>query len=134
MADKKAYIYTCGKDAALDAEFQNGTLYGKVKLGPGVIFWKKGLRWYALPLDQVQRAYRQVEFVYGKMCCGRASFDIQRLILVLHNGTSLELVIGDNQIGDQTKRQAEALFQSLKDAHPELEYGKETGDPVQTAG
>lgn len=120
----KAYLYTRGQDASLDAEFQNAAAYGKVKLGPSAIFWKKGLRWYSLPLTQVRRAYRQVEFVSGKLCCGRASFDIQRLILVLHSGASLELVIGDNQIGDQVKRQAEALLQSLKDTHPELEYGK----------
>ncbi len=125
-ADQKAYIYTRNEDAALDAQFQNAARYGKVKLGTGVIFWKKGLRWYALPLAQVRRVYRQVEHVYGKMCCGGASFDIQRLILELHDGTSLTLVIGDNEIGDQMKRDAEALFQSLKDTHPELEYGKES--------
>lgn len=122
--DQKANIYTRGKDAALDAEFQSGTLYGKVKLASDMIFWKKGLRWFCLPLDQVQRAYRQVERVYGKMCCGGASFDIQRLVLVLRDGTTLTVVIGDNEIGDQMKRQAEGLFQSLQGSHPELTFGK----------
>ena len=121
----KQYAYLRGKDAALDASFNSGKLYGKVKLGDSAVFWKSGLRWCAVPLSRVRRAYRQVEPVYGKLCCGTAGFDIHRLILILTDGQTLELHIGDNELGDQVKLQAQRLFQALQDAHPEIQYGKE---------
>lgn len=124
MKNWKEYLYHRGADAAMDAEFDSAASYGKVKLGETVIFWRAGLRWCAVPLSRVQRIYRQVELVHGKLCCGGASFDIQRLILVLDDSQTLELVVGDNEIGDQVKRAAENLFGALQRAHPELQYGK----------
>ena len=121
----KEWIYTRGKSPQLDADFEAAVFYGKTKLGTNHIFWKSGLRWYAVPLSRVRRAYRQVEYVIGRLCCGGSSFDIQRLILVLEDSTSLTLVIGDNQIGDHMKRQAEALFLALQSAHPHIQYEKE---------
>lgn len=123
-ANLKAYTYLKGKDTALDEAFSAAVSYEKVKLGKDVLFWKSGLRWFAVPIERVQRAYRQVELVQGRLCCGRASFDIHRLILVLTDGTELAIHIGDNEIGDQVKKKAENLFRSLKDTHPELQYGK----------
>ena len=122
MKNPKELTYTRGKNAALDTQFENAVPYGKVKLAPDHIFWKSGLRWYAVPLSRVCRAYRQVEYVIGRLCCGGSNFDIQRLVLVLDDETSLELVIGDNQIGDHMKRQSEALFQALQNAHPHIRY------------
>ncbi len=124
MKNPKELTYTRGKNPQLDTEFEVAVPYGKVKLTPDRIFWKAGLRWFAVPLSRVRQAYRQVEYVYGKLCCGGSNFDIQRLVLVLDDETSLELIIGDNQIGDHIKHQAEALFLALQDAHPELKYGK----------
>ena len=125
MKTPKEFTYTRGKSSQLDADFEAAVSYGKTKLGTNHIFWKAGLRWYAVPLSRVRRAYRQVEYVYGKLCCGGSSFDIQRLMLMLEDGTSLTLVIGDNQIGDHIKRQAEALFLALQSAHPHIQYEKE---------
>lgn len=118
------FIYTRGKDEALDEAFQWGTPYGKVKLGENELFWKAGLRWYVVPMNRVRRAYRRVEFVQGKLCCGRASYDIQSLVLELDDGTSREILIGDNEIGDAMKHKAEALLASLQAAHPNVQYGK----------
>lgn len=115
----KPYIYVKGADAALDAEFTAASSYSKVKPGQTALFWKSGLRWYAIPLTQVQRIFRRVEPVYGKLCCGGQSFIIEWLVLILQDGS--ELVI---HIGDDVKKQAEALLLALKDTHPELQYGK----------
>lgn len=72
----------------------------------------------------MRRAYRRVEIVNGRLCCGGASFDIQSLVLVLDDGSSREIVIGDNEIGDSLKRKAERLLRDMQEAHPELQYGK----------
>lgn len=119
MKNLKQYIYTKGKDPALDAQFEEAKAYSKVKPGTTHLFWRNGLRRYAMPLDQVQRIYRRVEPVYGKLCCGGKSFIIEWLVLVLRDGSETVL-----HIGDDVKKDAEALLQALKEAHPELQYGK----------
>lgn len=119
MIDLKEYQYHKGSDAMMDAAFASAVSYGKVKLETNIIFWKVALRWFYLPLSRVQRAYRRVEEVNAKMCCGRANFDIQKLMLQLDEGTTLELYIGENE-----RDVAGRLFQALKEAHPELQYGK----------
>ncbi|MEE0109579.1 MAG: hypothetical protein UEP57_01645 [Oscillospiraceae bacterium] len=115
----KQYLYSKGTDAALDAEFASAEAYGRVKPGKSAIFWKSGLRWYVISLDSVQRIFRRVEPVYGKLCCGRKTFIIERLVLILKDGTEVELYIGDD-----LERQAKALLESLKSAHPGIAYGK----------
>lgn len=116
--DLKKYIYHHGKDTVLDAEYDNSVAYGKVKLGKDVIFWKAGLRWFYMPLSKVQRIFRRVEEVNAKICCGRASFHMEKLVLV-SDGEELELYIGEN-MGDRARE----LLQTLQEAHPELAYGK----------
>lgn len=115
----KQYAYTKGADAVLDAEFKAAKAYGSVKTGETVIFWKSGLRWCAIPVQQLQRIYRRVEPVYGKLCCGGRSYLIERLVLVLHSGEELVL-----RIGDDAKKEAEALFAHLQERHPHIQYGK----------
>lgn len=117
----KAYQFPKGQNPALDAEFSGAALYSKVKPGTQHLFWKSGLRWYVIPYTQVQRIFRRVEPVYGKLCCGGRSFLIEWLVLVLHSGE--ELVI---HIGDDVQRQAEQLLQHLKDTLPQLQFGKES--------
>lgn len=117
--DVKKYTYHNGKDKDLDIAFAGAVPYGKIKLSEHVIFWKVTLRWFGVPFTDIQRVYRRVEEVNAKMCCGRANFDIQKLMLVLKDGSTLELLIGDND-----RYQAQNLFQAVKEAHPELEYGK----------
>ena len=119
MKDLKQYLYTKGNDGAMDAEFAGTKAYSKVRPGRTHLFWRSGLRRYAMPVNNVQRIYRRVEPVYGKLCCGGKSFIIEWLVLVLHDGS--ELVI---HIGDQVKKQAEDLLLALQELHPQVKYGK----------
>lgn len=119
MTDLKHYVYTKGTDAAMDAEYENTKAYSKVRPGQRNLFWRNGLRRYAMPLNNVRRIYRRVEPVYGRLCCGGRNFIIEWLVLVLHDGS--EMVI---HIGDDVKQQAEELLLALQDMHPQLRYGK----------
>ena len=118
MAEKQMR-YTKGNDAALDQEFQSAVPYSKVKLGKTTLFWRFGLRWYQIPLNQVQRIFRRVEPVYGKLCCGGNSFIMEKLVLILKDGTELELYIGDDM-----EKKAAALLDFLKEGHSEIAFGK----------
>ena len=105
----KPYVYKKGGDPALDQDFAAGKDYGWVRPGQTAVFWKNGLRWYAVPLTQVQRIFRRVEPVYGKLCCGGNSFIMEKLVLILKNGTELELYIGDD-----IEKKAAALLEFLQ--------------------
>ena len=119
MGELKNYLYTRGVDAELDLEFKQGISKGQVKLGESAIFWRKGLRWYVVGTDQVERAYRRVEEVNSRVCCGSICFPIQKLELLLKDGTRLSL-----QISEGEEKLAESLYKLLKEKHPQLQYGK----------
>lgn len=115
----KEQIYKKNEVPGLDTEFAAASAFGKVRMGTDYIFWKKGFRWYFLDLKNVQRAFRRVEAVDAKMCCGNVNFDIQKLVFILKDGTELELMIGDAM-----PREAEKLYQTLQKQKPGLLYGK----------
>ena len=119
MNEFTPYLYTKGTDAALDAQLAAAQKFGKVRVGADTVFWRSGLRLYAFPLSRVQRIFRRVIPVFGKLCCGGRNFDIERLVLVLTDGTEVDI-----HVGDDVRREAEQLLKALQDAHPELEYGK----------
>lgn len=118
-ANIKQYLYTKGIDEGLDQQFLDADLYCRIKPGITALFWRVGFRWYTISLAHVQRIFRRVENVYGRLCCGGRNFQIERLVLILLDGTELELYIGDD-----VKTQAEALLQALKNSHPQIQYGK----------
>lgn len=115
----QAYRYHKNQDSREDQEFEQAAAYGKVKLGSSLIFWKKGLVWYRVKLEDVERAYRRIEEVNAKMCCGRINLDIQKLMLVKKDQTLLELPIGDG-----LEKEAKALYEALKEKQPQISYGK----------
>ncbi len=115
----KQYVFSKGADSALDEDFAGAKSFGKVKVGERAVFWKSGLRWYIMPVENIRRIFRRVEPVYGKLCCGGRSYLIERLVLVLKN--SEELVL---HIGDDVQKEAEALLIVLQEQHPDLQYGK----------
>ena len=115
----KQFVYSKGTNPVLDAEFAEAKAYGNVRLGETVIFWKSGFRWCIVSVANLQRIFRRVEPVYGKLCCGGRSYLIERLVLVLHNGEELVL-----RIGDDVQKEAEALFARLQELHPQIQYGK----------
>lgn len=113
------YSYEYGSNKEADSEFDEASVFGKVKMGQRYIFWKRGLRWSFVEIAKVQRAYRRIEAVKSKMCCGNVNFDIQKLVLLLKDGACLELLIGEG-----TPKEAEALYRKLSSENPQIQYGK----------
>ena len=116
---EKNYTYKKQQNELLDQEFQNADQYGKVKQADQVIFWKKGFRWSCVEISEIKRAFRRIEAVDAKMCCGNVNFDIQKLVLILKDDTELELLIGEG-----TLREAENLFEKLKARNTDIQFGK----------
>ena len=124
----KPYVYKKGTNPALDEEFAAASDYGWVRPGQTAVFWRNGLRWYAVALSEVQRIFRRVVPVYGKLCCGGHSFIMERLVLILKDGTELDLYIGDDM-----EPKAAALLEFLKEGHPEIVFGKPAAVPPDNA-
>ncbi|MGM9585219.1 MAG: hypothetical protein ACI3V1_06700 [Faecousia sp.] len=115
----KPYVYKKGENPALDEEFSGAEDYGQIRPGKTAVFWRSALRWHVVSLSEVQRIFRRVVPVYGKLCCGGHSFIMERLVLILKDGTELDLYIGDDM-----EPKAAALLKTLQDAHPEILFGK----------
>lgn len=115
----KPYVFKKGMNPALDAQFSAAVDYGWVKPGQTAVFWKTGLRWYVISLSEVERIFRRVVPVYGKLCCGGRSFIMEYLVIIRKDGSELELYIGDDM-----EKKAAALLNFLKQSHPELAFGK----------
>lgn len=115
----KPYVYSKGTDPALDAQFAAAAPYAKARLGQTHIFWKAGLRWYCIPITQAQRIFRRILPVHGRLCCGGHNFMMEWLVLLLSDGSELEIYLGED-----VQPKAEALLERLKTTHPQLQYGK----------
>lgn len=62
--------------------FNKGALgVAKVSIKDGKLMYKKMFKQYEMPMDSIVWAYLQQEDVQAKMCCGRPSFPIGRLIV-----------------------------------------------------
>ena len=117
----KEYLYKPGEDAQMDASFEHGVAYGKVKLGESALFFKAMLRWYAIPFERVLRVYRRQDHVYGKLCAGGQDYDVHLLMLVLDDGTPIEVHIGDDK---PMLVHAERLYAAIQAQQPQLQFGK----------
>ena len=103
-------------------DFKAALAYGKVKLGENYIFWKKGLSWQYVSMDEIRRVYRRVEAVDTKLGCCNVNFDIQKLVIELQDDTSYELLISEGN-----PKEAEALYAALQAQRPTLLFGKTKG-------
>ena len=128
MFNYKPYRYTKGENAALDAQFAAAPAYGKIRPGQTVLFWKSGLRWHGIGLEGIQRIFRRIETVHGRLCCGGKTYVIEWLVLIRADGSELVL-----HIGDEVRKKAEALLEYLKAAHPQIQYGKVYDTPCSEA-
>lgn len=58
----------------------------KAVVKDGKLQYKKFFRTRELPVGDIAWAYLQQEDVSARMCCGRASFEIGRLVIIDKNG------------------------------------------------
>ena len=113
----KPYLFDKKKD---DGDFANGVAYGRVRLGNARIYWELGFRWYGVEISRIERVYRRVEDTLMQVGCRPGVQGIQKLVLILTDGTKLELQIGEGN----KETVSEGLYLALQLAHPYLKYGK----------
>lgn len=84
----------------------------KIRLEEQSLSYKKGLKWYTLPYEDIMNAYLRVEEVNGRICCGVASFDMHFLML---KTTSGELIKIECSSRDIVKQMLDELTQKNND-------------------
>lgn len=119
MTNLKPYLYTPKTDDTLDADFARALRCHTVRAGDEHIFWKSFLRRYYVPYSRIQRIFRRILEAQGRLCCGGHHYLMEWLVLILDDGTELELYIGDD-VG----KDAAALLSSLQEKQPQILYGK----------
>lgn len=110
--------YTKNNLEQVDKALRNSLTYGKVRLDTEILFFRKGFRWHYIMFSDAVHIFRRVEPVDTKMCCGNVSFDRQFLVILLNDGTELEILIGEGN-----EKDASALLEKIKTYHPDLKYG-----------
>ena len=65
----------------LAAEYKAGREIGCVTLGETCLFFKVKLKVSYIPYAEITRAFRRVQLIQTKMCCGRGDLQIENLVL-----------------------------------------------------
>ncbi|MFR9232161.1 MAG: hypothetical protein ACLVLH_03790 [Eisenbergiella massiliensis] len=69
------------EDEQLEADYEKSTVQGKFRLGETYLFRKKALGVWYLAWREILWAYRQVEDVQSRLCCGTTNYEVEHLIL-----------------------------------------------------
>ena len=65
----------------LAAEYKTGREIGNVTLGETCLFFKVRLKVSYIPYVDIHRAFRRVQLVQTKMCCGKGDLQIENLVI-----------------------------------------------------
>ena len=112
--------YKKNVDKALDEAFKASTKHGfNIRFANDVLFYKKGFHWEYLKRENVAKLHRRVEEVISHTSCCAENMDIQKFIVTLDNQEVVTVHVCDGE-----PRLAEKLYNDVKEAWPEVEYGK----------
>ena len=70
----------------------------RVKLHENDLEYRKNLKWYTLPYQEIAQAYLRIEEARGKMCCGVASFETPFLVLKKKDDSLLKIETSSKEI------------------------------------
>lgn len=89
--------------------------------------YKKWMKWVEIPYTDLVQAYRQVEEAKANICCGRAVFEIHRVILVGQDGEKIAVEVPDRENGVE-------ILKRLEKENPRIKIGTGKKAKDQTAG
>ncbi len=105
-------------DAVLANEYKEGREIGPVTLGETCLFFKVKRKVNYIPYTGISRAFRRVQLVAMKMCCGNGDLEIENLVLCGEGDK--ELV----QIQLPGARAGLAMLEELEKRVPDIKIGK----------
>ena len=82
-------LVSAAADEKLAAEYKEGRKIGSVTLGETCLFFKVKLKVNYIPYADIFRAFRRVQLVQTKMCCGKGDLEIENIVLCGKDDTEL---------------------------------------------
>jgi hypothetical protein len=68
-------------ETVLDTEYKEGREIGPVTLGETCLFFKVKRKINYIPYGDITRAFRRVQLVGMKMCCGKGDLEVENLVI-----------------------------------------------------
>ncbi len=68
-------------DSILDAEYKAGREIGPITLGETCLFFKVKRKVSYVPYADITRAFRRVQLVGMKMCCGKGDLEVENVVI-----------------------------------------------------
>ena len=105
-------------DGELSAQYAAGRGIGAVTLGDGYLFFKDKRKVYYIPYTGISRAFRRVQMVQTKMCCGKGNLEVENLVLWGENDREIA------QLQLPGARAGKILLEELAQRAPHIQIGK----------
>ena len=121
----KYYQLTAAVDEAiLEAEYKAGREIGPVTLGETCLFFKVKRKVSYIPYADITRAFRRVQLVGMKMCCGKGDLEVENVVIcgTAADGGEQELAM----IQLPGARAGVILLEELEKKVPGIQIGKPT--------
>ena len=102
----------------LAAEYKAGREIGCVTLGDTCLFFKVKLKVSYIPYTDITRAFRRVQLVQTKMCCGRGDLQVENLVICGSGDAELA------QVQLPGARAGEVMMEELAQRGEHIQIGK----------
>ena len=113
-------------DSKLQTEYASAHPIGVLRIGTAHIFFRAGIRHYAVPVSEITGFFRRVKSVPAKLCCGKGEFGVEYLVLCTAEGEAAEIQLPG-------KKAAQAVVKELKETIPGAVYGVPAGEGQESA-
>lgn len=106
-------------DPTLTDEYKAGHEIGVIRVGKNNLFFKRRLKHYVIPFEEIKRMYRRVLLVPARMCCGKGDLAIENLVVCTDAGEAAVIQLPGTKA-------AKALIEELKELLPWVDFTSQT--------
>lgn len=99
----------------LQADYAAAEKQEKLKIGEKCLYIAHTLYTEYIPYEAVERAYRRVEDVRGKLCCGVTTYEIHHLVMVFDGKETAVLL--------ETKEAAQKALDKIAEKNAKAQIG-----------
>ena len=99
----------------LQADYAAAEKQEKLKLGEKCLYIAHTLYTEYIPYEAIERAYRRVEDVRGKLCCGVTTYEIHHLVMVM-GGKEVKVLL-------ESEDAARKALERIAEKNPQVQIG-----------
>lgn len=108
-------------------EYKDARAIGVIRIGEEMLYFRVKTRVYYVPYADIKHAFRRVNLVAARMCCGKGDFRIENLVI---GDAESELAV----IQLPGTRAAQELMKVLKEKMPECDFSAPHREENQEEG